>query len=147
MLSDLYPKWRKLTPPRFKDPAMRFRTVPLAAAALAMAGCTQIDTSVAGINRASDGTVRYVCSSDYPLVATFHKEPSKVVIEADGRTSELEQVPTASGTRYQGNGMAFWVRGYDVFWNRKHEALFERAPGAANRVCYPEEPPAPAAAS
>lgn len=53
-------------------------------------------------------TYVYECGA---VDAVVHTEPGKLTLLALGAQSVLEQVPSASGVRYEGNGKLFWSQG------------------------------------
>lgn len=53
-------------------------------------------------------TYVYECGE---LDAVVHTEPGKLTLLAQGLESVLEQVASASGVRYEGEGRLFWTRG------------------------------------
>jgi putative lipoprotein len=53
-------------------------------------------------------TYVYECGE---IEAVLHTEPGKLLLLAQGAQSVLEQVPSASGVRYEGDGQLFWTQG------------------------------------
>jgi putative lipoprotein len=64
-------------------------------------------------------TFVYECPDDFSFVA--RTETGKVWLFLPGKTIDLLQVPSASGTKYS--------NGKDTFWSKSDEALFENGDG------------------
>lgn len=84
------------------------------------------------------GPITFTCS-DNPqllLIATYYAtEPGIVVIERDNSAIELQSVPAASGSKYEGAGTSFWEHQGEV-----KVILGENTP---ELVCKKSESPAP----
>lgn len=83
------------------------------------------------------GPVNFSCS-DNPqllLIATFYAtEPAIVVLERDNSAIELQSVPAASGSKYEGSGT--------LFWEHQGEAKVILGENTPELVCKKSEPPA-----
>jgi membrane-bound inhibitor of C-type lysozyme len=55
------------------------------------------------------GPITYTCPDGKTVVATYTGETASVVY--DGKTYAMTQVISASGVRYQGDGLQWWSRG------------------------------------
>nr|WP_102136348.1 YbaY family lipoprotein [Marinobacterium profundum] len=62
----------------------------------------------AAVNVEAARTYVYECGE---LDAVVHTEPGRLTLLAQGSESRLEQVPSASGVRYEGEGRLFWTQG------------------------------------
>ncbi|MCP4328408.1 MAG: lysozyme inhibitor [Alphaproteobacteria bacterium] len=80
-----------------------------------------------GSETAGGDTFTYTCLDNSQLTVTFHKDPSRLVLESAGRQTVLPQTISGSGARYSDEQTTFWIKGRD--------ALYETQGGAVATNC------------
>lgn len=69
------------------------------------------------------GPMTYLCDHNMPpIIATFYQiEPGAVMLSRQDQTVIISQEMSASGARYEGAGIEFWIKGSDAFvtWQGK----------------------------
>lgn len=115
------------------DEARRARRAWLAARIAALRA--QDEPARADALGISTGPIAYRCDgSDAPLAATFlATDPALVHLRHGDGAWVLEQVPAASGARYQGAGGEA-----EQFWSQGDEATFQAGPDAPALSCRAE---------
>ncbi len=81
---------------------MRRRLALAAAASLLITGCAASGADV----------VRYECERGGPLEVEYHRDEASFVLA--GRRHRLPRVPSASGERWERDGVLLWTKGEEA---------------------------------
>lgn len=98
--------------------------------------CTSASQYETATSEAGNHTYVYECPDDFSFVARI--ESNKAWLFLPGKTIDLPQVQSASGSKYTGNGQTFWSKGeeamietseikYAACRNNRAKAIWEHA--------------------